>query len=172
MILLRLDLPQHFIVAGHEPFFLVAAVIMLRCYISGNGHNAAFYDSLKAEIKGGFIAPVYRGDDTDSFGCPVGAAPAVAEHIVKLHNRGHFQIHTEIRGKYGPVARQLFNVAVRAFPYPLKAVVIEEEMHHAVKVGLILQMRLIKPDQQEIVKVTRLFLKLWNDRDLQISLTG
>ena len=36
-------------------------------------------------------------------------------------------------------------------------------MHHAVKVGLILQMRLIKPDQQEIIKVTRLFLKLWND---------
>lgn len=33
-------------------------------------------------------------------------------------------------------------------------------------------MRLIKPDQQEIVKVTRLFLKLWNDRNLQLSLTG
>ena len=98
MILLRLDLPQHFIVAGHEPFFLVAAVIMLRCYISGNGHNAAFYDSLKAEIKGGFIAPVYRGNNTDSLGGPVGAAPAVAEHVVKLTNLRHFQIHTEIRG--------------------------------------------------------------------------
>ena len=172
MILLRLDPPQHFIVAGHEPFFLVAAVIMLRCHISGNGHNAAFFNPLKAKIECGFITPVYRGDDTDSFECPVGAAPAVAEYIVKLHNGRHFQIHTEIRGKYGPVARQLFNVAVRAFPYPLKAVVIQEEMHHAVKVVLILQMRLIKPDQQEIVKVTRLFLKLWNDRDLQISLTG
>ena len=33
-------------------------------------------------------------------------------------------------------------------------------------------MRLIKPNQQEIVKVTRLFLKLWNDRNLQLSLTG
>ena len=37
---------------------------------------------------------------------------------------------------------------------------------------LILQMRLIKPDQQEIVKVTGLFLKLWYDRNLQLSLTG
>ena len=104
MILLRLDLPQHFIVAGHEPFFLVAAVIMLRCHIGGNGHNAAFFDPLKAKIECGFIAPVYCGDDTDSFGRPVGATSAVAEHIVQLHNRGHFQIHTEIRGKYGPVA--------------------------------------------------------------------
>ena len=33
-------------------------------------------------------------------------------------------------------------------------------------------MRLIKPDQQEIIKVTGLFLKLWNDRNLQLSLTG
>ena len=147
-------------------------MVMLGCHVGRYRNGTAFFDSLKAKIECGFITPVYRGDDTDSFGCPVGAAPAVAEHIVKLHNRGHFQIHTEIRGKYGPVARQLFNVAVRAFPYPLKAVVIQEEMHHAVKVGLILQMRLIKPDQQEIVKVTRLFLKLWNDRDLQISLTG
>ena len=45
-------------------------------------------------------------------------------------------------------------------------------MHHTVKVGLILQMRLIKPDQQEIIKVTGLFLKLWYDRNLQLSLTG
>ena len=45
-------------------------------------------------------------------------------------------------------------------------------MHHAVKVGLILQMRLIKPDQQEIVKVTRLFLKLWDDGNLQFPFAG
>lgn len=37
---------------------------------------------------------------------------------------------------------------------------------------LIFQVGFIKPDQQEIIKVTRLFLKLWNDRDLQLSLAG
>ena len=121
---------------------------MFRCHICGNSHNAAFFDSLKAKIERGFIAPVDRGDDTDSFGRPVGAAPTVAEHVVKLHDGRHFQIHTEIRGKYGPVAGQLFNIAVWAFPYPLKAVVIQKEMHHAVKVILVLQMRLIKPNQQ------------------------
>ena len=88
---LRLNTPKHFIVACHEPFFLVAAVIMLRCHISGDSNNAAFFNPLKAKIERGFIAPVYRGNNTDSLGGPVGAAPAVAEHIVKLHNWGHFR---------------------------------------------------------------------------------
>jgi hypothetical protein len=102
--LLRPNTPQHFIVASHEPFFLILPVIMRRSHISGNGHNASFFNAIKAKIKGGFIAPVYRGNDTDPFGCPVGTAPTVAEHVVKLHNRSHFQIHAEIRGKYCPVA--------------------------------------------------------------------
>ena len=78
---LRLNTPQHFVIAGHEPFFLVAAVIMLRCHIGGDRNNAAFFDPLKAKIKGGFITPVYRGNNTDSLGGPIGAAPAITDNV-------------------------------------------------------------------------------------------
>ena len=45
-------------------------------------------------------------------------------------------------------------------------------MHHPIKVILILQMGLVKADQQEIVKVTWPFLKFWNDGNLQLSFAG
>lgn len=45
-------------------------------------------------------------------------------------------------------------------------------MHHPIKVILILQLGLVKADQQEIVKVTWPFLKFWNDGNLQLSFAG
>ena len=45
-------------------------------------------------------------------------------------------------------------------------------MHHPIKVILILQMGLVKADQQEIVEVTWPFLKFWNDGNLQLSFAG
>ena len=45
-------------------------------------------------------------------------------------------------------------------------------MNHAVKMILILQMGLVKADQQEIVEVTWPFLKFWNDGNLQLSFAG
>ena len=58
-----------------------------------------------------------------------------------------------------------FNVAVRILPDSFKAIVIQEEMNHTVKMILILQMSFVKTNQQEIIKVSGLFLKLGNDRD-------
>ena len=138
---------------------------MLRCHIGGDRNNAAFFDPLKAEIKGGFITPVYRGNNADSFGGPIGAAPAITKYIVKLHNRRHFQIHAEIRRQHRTVSGEFFNVAVRILPDSFKAIVIQEEMNHTVKMILILQMSFVKTDQQEIIKVSGVLLKLGNDRD-------
>ena len=129
---LRLDLPQHFVVASHEPLFLILPVIMFRCHVGRYCHGASLFNSLKTEIECGFIAPVDGWNDTDTLGCPVRTAPAVAEYIVDLHHRSHFQIHTEIRGKNGSVPGQLFNIIVRVLPDPLKAVIVQEEMHHPV----------------------------------------
>ena len=42
-------------------------------------------------------------------------------------------------------------------------------MNHAVKVILILQMGLVKTDQQKIIKVSRLFLELGNDGNFELS---
>ena len=70
-----------------------------------------------------------------------------------LHGLRPFPTHTEIRGKDRPAAGSLFNVAVRAFPCPLKAAA---SARHAVKVVLLLPMRLIRPEQQAVIKVARL----------------
>ena len=63
----RLDTPQHLIVSSHEPFLLIASVSVFRCHIGGNGYHTALPDSFKAEIKSGFIAPVYGRYDPDAF---------------------------------------------------------------------------------------------------------
>ena len=78
----------------------------------------------KAEIKRGFISPVDSWNDPEPFGCPVSAAPAITKYIVKLHNRRHLQVHTEIRRQHRAVAGEFFNVIVRVLPDPLKAIVI------------------------------------------------
>ena len=97
---------------------------MLRCHIGGDSNNTSFFNPLKAKIKRGFIAPVYRGDNTDSLGCPVGAAPTVAERIVKLHQRVHLQVDAEIRRKHGAVPAQFLDIGIRIFPYQLEFLVI------------------------------------------------
>ena len=145
---------------------------MLRCHIGGDRNNAAFFDPLKTEIKGGFITPVYRGNNTDSLGGPIGAALAVAEHIVKLHNRRHFQIHAEIRRQHRAVSGEFFDVAVRILPDSFKTIVIQEEMNHTVKMILILRMSFVKTDQQKIIKVSGVLLKLGNDRDFNFPFPG
>ena len=61
-------------------------------------------NELKAKIKGAFISPIYGWNHSHSLGCPVCTTPTVAEHIVDLHYWSHFQIHTEIRRKNGPVS--------------------------------------------------------------------
>lgn len=120
---------------------------MFGCHISGGSNNAAFFTPRKSDIKGGFISPVDGGNHPDPFGCPADTAPAVAEHVVKLHDRRHLQIHTEIRRQHRTLVGEFFNVVVRVLPDPLKTIVIKEEMNHAVKVILILQMGLVKTDQ-------------------------
>ena len=107
----------------------------------------------KAKIKRGVIASACRRDNTDPPGDPAGAAPAVAEQAADLHGLRPFPTHTEIRGKDRPAAGSLFSVAVRAFPCPLKAAA---SARPAVKVVLLLPMRLIRPEQQEVIKVARL----------------
>ena len=120
---------------------------MLRCHIGGDRNNTTFFDSLKAKVKCGFIAPVYRGNNTDSLRCPVCAAPAITKYIVKLHNSCHFQIHAEIRRQYRTVPGEFFDIAVRILPDSFKAMVIQEEMNHTVKMILIFQMSLVETDQ-------------------------
>lgn len=167
--LFRFNAPQHLVVANHEPFFLVAVVLMLGSHISRNGHGASSFDSLKTEIKGGFIAPVDSGNHPEAFGCPVSSAPAVAEYVVTLHDRLHFQVHTEIRGQNRTVPGQFFDVVVGILPDPFKAIVVSEELHHAVKMILVFQMGLVKSSQQKIVKVSWFFLELWYDGNFQLS---
>ena len=58
------------------------------------------------------------------FGCPIGAAPAVTEHVVKLHAKCHFQVHTEIRRQHRTVTGRLFDIIVRVLPDPLEAIVV------------------------------------------------
>lgn len=84
---------------------------------------------------------------TDPFGCPISAAPAVPEHVVKLHDRRHFKIHTEIGREHRPVSGQLFNVAVRILPDSLKTVIVQKEVNHTVKMILVLQVGLINTNQ-------------------------
>jgi len=145
---------------------------MLRCHIGGDCHRTAFFNALKTEIKGGFVSPVDSRDHPDAFRCPVGPAPPVAEHIVKLHHRRHFQIHAEIRGKYRPVSGQLFQVAFRILPNPFKAIVVQKEVYHAIKMILILQMGFVKPNEEQIIEVAGLFLKLGDNGYLQVSYSG
>ena len=45
-------------------------------------------------------------------------------------------------------------------------------MDYAIKVILILQMGLVKTDQQEIIKVSGFFLGLGDDRDFELSFAG
>jgi hypothetical protein len=40
-------------------------------------------------------------------------------------------------------------------------------MHHSVKVTLILEIRFVKPDEQQIVEVAGFFLKFGDNRDFQ-----
>lgn len=59
----RLNPPQHFIIASHEPFLLIAPVAMRRSHIGGDSRYAALFNALKAEVKGRRAAPIYsRGD--------------------------------------------------------------------------------------------------------------
>lgn len=45
-------------------------------------------------------------------------------------------------------------------------------MHHSVKVTLILEIRFVKPDEQQIVEVAGFFLKFGDNRDFQLSFAG
>ena len=104
-------------------------------------------------------------DHPYTLGCPVSTAPAVTKHIIHLHHRCHFQIHAEIGRKHSPVSGQLFNVSLGIFPYPLKAVIIQEKMHHPVKMILIFQICFVKADQQKVVKITIFRLEFWYYRN-------
>ena len=42
-------------------------------------------------------------------------------------------------------------------------------MHHSVKMILILQMGLVKPNEQQVVKIAWPFLKLWDNGNFQLS---
>ncbi len=94
---LWLNAAKHLPVACQKPLFLFFMMLTFRCHIGRHSNGTSFLNSLKAEIEGGFIAPVDGRNNTQTLGCPVSAAPTVAEYIVKLHDRCHFQIHTEIR---------------------------------------------------------------------------
>lgn len=104
-------------------------------------------------------------DHPYTLGCSVSTAPAVTKHIIHLHHRCHFQIHAEIVRKHSPVSGQLFNVSLGIFPYPLKAVIIQEKMHHPVKMILIFQICFVKADQQKVVKITIFRLEFWYYRN-------
>ena len=166
----RFDAPEHFVVACHEPLLLVTAVVVGGGHVGGNGHHAALFDAVKAEVKGGLVAPVDCWNDTDALAGPICAAPAVAEHVIKLHHRSHFKIHTEIRRQHGTVAGEPLQADIRRFPDLLKAIVIEKKVYHAVKVALACRFCLVKPNQQKIVEVVIFRLELWNDGNLQFPL--
>lgn len=166
---LRLNPPQHFPVACQKPFFLIAAVVVCRCHVGRYGNNASFFDSREAEIKRRRIAPVNGWDNMQSLRCSVCAAPAVAEHVVQLQNRRHFQIHAEIRREYRAVRTKLIQYRVWLFPYPFKPVIVEKEMHHTFLVFLVVCAGFVEADQKQIVKVSGLFLKFRNDRDVPSS---
>ncbi len=51
--------------------------------------------------------------------------PAIPKGVVALRDRRHFQVHAEIRREYRPIPGEPFQIAVRIFPDPLKAVVVE-----------------------------------------------
>lgn len=65
--LVRLNPSQHFIIASHEPFFLIAPVVMRRSHIGRDSHYAALFNALKAEAKGRRVSPIYSRDDVDPF---------------------------------------------------------------------------------------------------------
>ena len=165
MIFFLLNAPQHLVVSSHEPLFLILAVVVFGRHVGGDSHHTAFFNPVKAEIERGFIAPVDDRNDPEPFGCPVSAAPTIMKYIVKLHDRCHFQVHAEIRRQHCTVPGQFFNVIVWVLPDPLKAIVIWEEVYHAVEVILVLQMGLVKANQQKIIEAFGTFLELRNDGD-------
>ena len=122
-------------------------------HIGGNRHRAAFGDPHKTKIKGVFFPPAHGRDHPHAFAGKICAAPAVAEDVVELEHRSHFRVDAKVRREHGAIAPQLFNVAVRALPNPLKFVVVEEKVHHPFQKIIVLQLCTVKANQPQVFKV-------------------
>lgn len=85
----------------HEEFFLIGVVALSADHVCRYCHCTAVWNSLKAEIKRAFIAPVDSRNYTNALACKICSTLSISESIVQLHDMRHFQIHTKIRGQDG-----------------------------------------------------------------------